>query len=123
MGERQHEQLQQDAKAARVDAERRAEEKHLAQQRERKAVVASFLEEHGFQGINSQKKKLLKTSYPIHKAAKVGNAQLVQMLLMEGADPDQKNSRGETAAEVAQKKNSGGSHASVVRVLVGSLPP
>jgi len=96
--------------AARAEAERVAEEK-------RKAAVAAFLKEYGFTGVNAPRKKLMKTNYALHKAAKLGDTQLVEMLILEGADTKQKDSRGKTPAQVATAKNSKGSHLSVISML------
>merc|ERR1719240_1061041 len=85
---------------------------------EREKAVARFLNQHGFIGINSAKRSLLgRKSYPLHKAAELGNARLVSMLLREGAVPSMLNSSGRTAAAVAQYHDRKGSHAKVVAVL------
>merc|ERR1711941_23541 len=89
----------------------------LAKEQGRKASVDAFLTKYAFSGVSAPKKTWMKTSYAIHKAAKLGDDQLVQMLLEEGALKNQKNSRGETAAQIAKKHNKAGSHANVVSVL------
>merc|ERR1711997_1209261 len=106
--------------AARAEAIRQAEAAHLAQERERKALVAAFLKEHGYCEVAMPKRTMLKTKYPIHTAAKTGDAKIVAALLEEGANPTQKNSVGQTAAQVAQQKNKKGSHANVLRSLSGA---
>jgi hypothetical protein len=108
------EQLRQGelAEAARLEEEARVES--------RKATVAAFLKQHGFSDVSAPRRKFLKTKYPIHKAAKEGDSSLVEMLLLEGADPKQKDSRGKTAAQVAHAKDSKGSHSSVIALLGGS---
>merc|ERR1712048_235152 len=89
----------------------------LAKERERKATVDAFLTKYAFSGVCAPKKTWMKTSYAIHKAAKLGDEQLVRMLLEEGARKDQKNSRGETAAQIAEKHSKAGSHDNVMRAL------
>merc|ERR1712060_123672 len=92
-----------------------------AEARQRKSEVAAFLSEHKFKGgAGDPKKSVFKTNYPLHKAAKRGNAAMVTMLLQEGASASQKNSWGKTAAEVAQAVNKQNSHAGVLRVLASS---
>lgn len=39
--------------------------------------------------------------YPLHVAAKLGDAQAVRLLLAEGADPGKKTSSGRTALDLA----------------------
>jgi len=106
--------------AARAEAVREAEARQLAQERERKALVAAFLKEHGYNKVDVPKKTMLKTKYPIHTAAKTGDSKIVTALLEEGANPAQKNSSGQTALQVAQKKNKSGSHTTVLRTLGGA---
>lgn len=74
-------------------------------------------------GVTGPKKSLLSTTYPLHSAAKEGNARMVAMLLKEGADATQKNSSGRTAVQVAQKRNKAGSHAPVISALAGGRAP
>eukprot|EP00930_Biecheleria_cincta_P039184 TRINITY_DN26957_c0_g1_i1.p1 TRINITY_DN26957_c0_g1~~TRINITY_DN26957_c0_g1_i1.p1 ORF type:complete len:236 (-),score=71.53 TRINITY_DN26957_c0_g1_i1:35-742(-) len=83
----------------------------------RKAAVSSFLKDYGFTDVRSAKRNLVRSTYPLHKAAKLGCGALVAMLLQEGADPAQRDSWGQTAAEVAQQYNKGISHAVVLREL------
>jgi len=84
---------------------------------ERKHVVHSFLSKHGFARVNSCKRSLLSSTYPLHKAAELADEQVARMLLQEGARPAQKNFSGKTAAQVAAKKNKDGSHDKVLAVL------
>merc|ERR1712039_936046 len=101
----------------RAEAMRAAEE----EVRRRKSEVAAFLLEHKFKGgAGDPKKSLFKTNYPLHKAAKRGNAAMVTMLLQEGASALQKNSSGKTAAEIALGVNKQNSHAGVLRILAMS---
>lgn len=101
-----------------AEALRRAEAERV--QEERKTAVAVFLKQNKFTGAAAPKTTMLAKTYPIHCAAIKGDEQMVRMLLEEGADPAQKNSSGKTAAQVAQKKDSKGSHAGVLRALGGA---
>lgn len=121
--ERQAEEARR-AEEARKAAEAAAERARLAEEERqaeaaRKAAVAGFLKEWNFSSVSAPRKKLMKTSYAIHKAAKLGNAEMVVMLLQEGADPKLKDSRGKTAAQIAASKDSKGSHAAVMMLLGG----
>mmetsp|Transcript_28419 Transcript_28419/g.91486 ORF Transcript_28419/g.91486 Transcript_28419/m.91486 type:complete len:256 (+) Transcript_28419:71-838(+) len=99
-------------------AARRAEALRAEQNRKRRAAVAAFLTMHGFTGgVSGAKRNLMNSTYPLHRAAKTANAQMVEYLLMEGADPMQANSAGCSAAQVAQRHDSKCSHAAVLRIL------
>mmetsp|Transcript_69103 Transcript_69103/g.191360 ORF Transcript_69103/g.191360 Transcript_69103/m.191360 type:complete len:211 (-) Transcript_69103:280-912(-) len=104
----------------REDAARRAEETRLEWEaaKARRASVAGFLREKGFKnGAGGAKKSLMSTTYPLHVAAKEGDARIVALLLSEGANAAQRNSTGKTAAQIAEKSNKGGSHAAVLAAL------
>mmetsp|Transcript_278 Transcript_278/g.547 ORF Transcript_278/g.547 Transcript_278/m.547 type:complete len:124 (-) Transcript_278:270-641(-) len=99
-----------------------AQQLRLARRRRlvHKAAVERFLEEHGFTGVNEARRSLLKTTYPLHSAAKHGDHRMILLLLEEGADALQKNSSGKTAEKVAEQRNRGGSHDAVLRALRAS---
>ncbi|CAK0836517.1 unnamed protein product [Prorocentrum cordatum] len=82
-------------------------------EREPVAAAAEQAEQEG------ARRRLLRRSYPLHRAAELGSGQM-EYLLAEGADPSQKNSSGLTAAQVATKKNRGDSHAAALRALGGA---
>ncbi|CAK0899617.1 unnamed protein product [Prorocentrum cordatum] len=98
---------------------RREREEALAAQ-ERRAQVQAFLRAEGFADVGAPRRRLLRKSYPLHRAAELGSGQMVEHLLAEGADPSQKNSSGLTAAQVASRKDRGGSHGSALRALGGA---
>mmetsp|Transcript_30750 Transcript_30750/g.84807 ORF Transcript_30750/g.84807 Transcript_30750/m.84807 type:complete len:227 (-) Transcript_30750:290-970(-) len=108
-------------------AAKEAEGKRLLEERERwlrKSAVMAFLKESGFASVASSKTVMRRTTFPLHVAAEAGNAKMVDMLLKEGADPEQRNSTGKTAAQVAQAAQAkrGGldeAHEDVLRVLAG----
>mmetsp|Transcript_41929 Transcript_41929/g.124427 ORF Transcript_41929/g.124427 Transcript_41929/m.124427 type:complete len:248 (-) Transcript_41929:102-845(-) len=97
-----------------AEAAWRAEEERL-----RKATVAAFLKEYGFSSVTAPKRTLMKTSYAMHKAAKLADSQLVLMLLQEGADPAQQDSRGRTAKSIAEQHDVRWSHKQVIALLNG----
>merc|ERR1711920_225989 len=96
---------------------RRAEIEQLAKERERQAQISTFLKKHGYSSVTAPKRTMLKTKYPIHTAAKTGDPQIVAALIEEGAIPMQKDSSGQTAAQVARSKNKKGSHDKVLHTL------
>mmetsp|Transcript_108659 Transcript_108659/g.286593 ORF Transcript_108659/g.286593 Transcript_108659/m.286593 type:complete len:319 (-) Transcript_108659:741-1697(-) len=116
------EQLRSDReRAEQAEGAIRTEAKRLASERERKAAVLAFLQEHGFSSVDKAKRKMLRKNYPIHVAAEKGDDRMVQMLLKEGADASQRNSAGRTAMQIAVDKDRDNSHQAVVRTLQRAL--
>lgn len=104
-----------------AEAQRQADEDASRKTEERQKLVAAFLQKHGYASVTRGKRTLLKTTYALHEAAKRGDAEMAMMLIEEGADMAQKNSRGHTALQRAQQQDQGGSHADVIRVLGGGV--
>ncbi|CAJ1445815.1 unnamed protein product [Effrenium voratum] len=73
-----------------------------AEAQTRRDAVAAFLKKHGFSAVSRGKRSLLSTTYPLHKAVKLGDARMVGFLLLEGAVKDQKDSSGRTPAQLAK---------------------
>ena len=69
--------------AAQEEAARQAEIDRQTQEQERKALVTAFLKEHGYNDVGIPKRTMLKTKYPIHTAAKIGDPKIVTALLEE----------------------------------------
>jgi len=101
----------------------RFEREEQEQQRtERLEVLNHFCAQNGFSGINDPRRSGCAvwgaaTTYPLHRAAELGDERIVALLLKEGAATLQKDSSGRTAAQVAWRKDKGGSHKSVLRLL------
>merc|ERR1712232_1344919 len=89
--------------------------KRAAEQRQE--AVQKFLADHKFKGINTGKRSLTKTTYPLHEAAKRNDVEMVQMLIEEGAHVNQANSRQQTALQRAQREDKHGSHMVMINVL------
>jgi len=107
-----------DSGTAVLQAEQEAQERKQVEKR--KAAVTSFLREHGFSCVSTPKRTLMgRTTYPIHEAARIGSWKMVSLLIQEGVDPKQRDSRGKTAAQIAHWEDDGesSSHASVLIVL------
>merc|ERR1719506_2067551 len=114
VAEMQRRQMEQ-AKREREAKERAAEEARLAKKaRQDREKVATFLRAKGFSSATAGRRRLLKTSYPLHAAVADNDPEMVQLLLKAGADPAQKNSSGVTPEQQALKLNKNSSHASVL---------
>merc|ERR1712232_1279543 len=78
--ERKRREIEQEAErsrlaheeAVRAEKAQQAEAERLAQEQERKALIATFLKEHGYSNVSAPKRTMLKAKYPIHTAAKTG---------------------------------------------------
>jgi len=122
--EAQRKQEEEEEAQRKQEAERRERERLEQEQRlKRKAALDEFYQRYGFDGVNQPRKggacQVLKinVTYPLHQAAELGKEQIVEYLLQEGAQVNQMNSSKLTAAHVAKKKDKGGSHAEVLRLL------
>jgi len=112
-----------------AEAEQKLREKQkeaalLARQTEMKALVDAFLQEHHFNSVSATRRNMLRTTCPLHRAAELGNSQVVRALLEVRADPLQLNSSGKTAYAAAKKKDKKGSHDAVLNLLTQyAVPP
>mmetsp|Transcript_101703 Transcript_101703/g.283163 ORF Transcript_101703/g.283163 Transcript_101703/m.283163 type:complete len:243 (-) Transcript_101703:156-884(-) len=103
------------------DRESRKQAEDVEQRKRRQQRVEAFLRSHGYSnGVNDPKKTCTKKKYPIHTAAKGGDAEIIEMLLQEGANPVLKTSRGLTALQIAEKKNKNRSHTGAIQLLNGT---
>merc|ERR1719277_2957911 len=109
-----------DEECARKEAElAAAREQELAERaaEARFEAVQKFLADNKFKGINIGRKSLTKTTYPIHEAAKRNDIEMVKMLVEEGANVEQMNSRKQTALQRATQEDKKGSHKEIIRLL------
>ena len=107
----------------------------------RDARVEEFLKQHGFSNIHGDRrptlarkgsfKNLLRMSpkdsdvevlYPIHIATKLGNYEMLLMLLASGADPKKWTSEGRTAIDIAREYNQDGDILELLYRSVASPP-
>jgi len=115
------------ARREEAEAKRRAEEEAEAQRREeaerqkrvqmRKVAIQSWLINNGYSDIHTPKKTYTKIKYPLHTAAKQGNIEITEMLLEEGANRNQPDSKGRTAMDIAKNQNINSSHEGVLDVF------
>merc|ERR1712084_88642 len=102
---------------AAIEAARQAEEEAQRAAEARKKAVQKFMMDHKFKGVNTGRKSLTKTTYPLHEAAKQHDINMVKMLVEEGANVNQTNSRKQTPLQRAKQENKNGSHTEVIGVL------
>jgi len=103
------------------ESERHHEEECLRQAAEQKesdsAKLQKFLLKHGYCGVNRKRTKMLKSKYALHTAVKLTDRDMVSLLLATGADPQLKNSAGETPKKLAHRLNKDSSHGAVLAAL------
>mmetsp|Transcript_102526 Transcript_102526/g.265126 ORF Transcript_102526/g.265126 Transcript_102526/m.265126 type:complete len:233 (+) Transcript_102526:98-796(+) len=117
---------EEEQEAAKLFAESKGKVEELAETQrleEQSRLLLEFLAEHGFAGAHTPRRKMWRTTYPIHKAVKVGDPKIIEILLAEGADPNQKDSRGKTAEQLAQSQGRKGSCETVQRLLRAAAQP
>jgi len=71
----------------------------------KRAFIKDFLVSNGFVTVQSSRERLGVLSYPIHEAARQGNAEMVRMLIEAGANPMREDSMGRTAEQLAEAAN------------------
>jgi DNA repair exonuclease SbcCD ATPase subunit len=106
------EKLQQEEELAaqKADAQRLLEERSAAQ-----ATVDAWCRSNGFVNINAQKKSLMSgTRFPLHEAVSKRNEEIVTLMVKLGVDKSLKNSKWQTAEELAKKMNKNGSMDSIL---------
>mmetsp|Transcript_116576 Transcript_116576/g.341179 ORF Transcript_116576/g.341179 Transcript_116576/m.341179 type:complete len:230 (+) Transcript_116576:1-690(+) len=107
--------IQREERERQAELEEQAKRAELAQRR--RSRIDIFLKEHGYtNGINGFKKTCMKKKYPIHSAAKRGDVEILEILILEGANVSEKDSKGKTALDIAQQKKLTGA----VQVLSGT---
>lgn len=117
--EQLHEEMvADDAEASlRYEEEQRLREERLKEEQEDKRQVESFLKANGFADIDAKRSRLMRTCYPLHVAVSQNNADMVQLLLAEGARSVLKNSAGLTPLQLAMKLDKKGSQAHILKLL------
>jgi hypothetical protein len=104
------------AQAAEATRQREETAARADQAKEQKQLQA-FMKVHGFTGVNFKRTRMMKSKYPLHSAVKHKDADMVRVLLKNGADPALKSSAGHTAQQLALKINKVGSHDLVLSAL------
>jgi len=107
------------ARLARV-AQQRTEEREQEAQANR-AMVEEFLTEHGYDDVNSKRKKHFKYKYPLHTAVK-HKPDMVRRLLRCDADPTLTNSAGKTPRQLAEAMGASGLGSAELADVLSALP-
>lgn len=102
-----------------VEAEIEAEAQAVAAlcDAESRELLEAWLRDNGFTEVNSEKRSLIKTVYPLHVAVSQRDAATVRLLLLEGADAEQRSSLNQTPLQLAEWSNRNGSHDEIVALL------
>jgi len=84
--------------------------------------VKVFLTANGFAGPRAGRRRLGRTTYPLHAAVRGKDAHMVSLLLRWGAESSQTDSAGRTPLELAFKRDWNGSMSKVIDALVTAAP-
>lgn len=104
-------------RAAQLEAQKQEEER-LAQDK-----VSAWLKTNGFADMSTKKKSLMSGSkYALHEAVAKSNSEMVGLMLRLGVDKTLKNSKGQTAEDLAHKLNKNGSMDLILGKLGGNYP-
>lgn len=87
----------------------------------RRRDLKHFLETNGFFHVNVEKRSFGRITYPLHEATRQNTAEIVQLLLEAGPDPQQTTTTGKTAQQIAESSNKEGSHDVVLAVIAEFL--
>jgi len=104
------EQAAREAAAAEAESARLAEEARVRNEeellRKAQAKVNAWCKANGYANVNYQRKKMFGASkLPLHEAVATKDLELLKSLIMCGADKSAKNSKGQTAGDLASKSN------------------
>jgi len=86
----------------------------------REDIARMFLASHGFSNVNEKKRTVVLSSeftYPLHVAVKGNKPEVVEALLMAGANPTQVDSKNFTPLALALQLNQNDSHLPIVAIL------
>merc|ERR1719420_1228270 len=90
--------------AERVRAEREAAEKE--EKRQASSKVSAWCKKNGFVDMSTPKKSMFGGSkFPLHKAVSSKDAEMVRAMVLLDVDKTVKNSKGQTAADLAANLN------------------
>lgn len=102
-------------------------EKSLKRKLRREVAIDDFLEENHFAHMNAPQQSQAcfpmpgfsrpEVLYPVHVAAQQGDHVMLRMLCSEGADLEQKTSKGRSTWDIAKEADRFGSHQQVLGLL------
>ncbi|CAJ1328427.1 unnamed protein product [Effrenium voratum] len=103
------------------------ETKQCLRHRWHKERLRSFLQKHNFQSVNKPRSPSSfaifsdYNIYPVHVAARLGDYQILRLLLAAAADPEQRTAWGRRAMDIAVEANKSQSHEDVLGLLSGRV--
>lgn len=102
-------QAEEKARASREAAEKARAEREAAEKEEKRLAgekVAAWCKKNGFVNMTTQKKTFMHGSkFPLHKAVSNKDVDMVKLMILLGVDTTAKNSKGQTAADLAVSLN------------------
>lgn len=102
-------QAEEKARASREAAEKARAEREAAEKEEKRLAgekVAAWCKKNGFVNMTTQKKTFMHGSkFPLHKAVSNKDVEMVKLMILLGVDTTAKNSKGQTAADLAVSLN------------------
>lgn len=102
-------QAEEKARASREAAEKARAEREAAEKEEKRLAgekVAAWCKKNGFVNMTMQKKTFMHGSkFPLHKAVSNKDVEMVKLMILLGVDTTAKNSKGQTAADLAVSLN------------------
>ncbi|CAE7654967.1 ndor1 [Symbiodinium sp. CCMP2456] len=120
----------EEAKSAKSLTRRQNSRRHLEREKQQE-LLKEFLKEFHFSNVSEPNVTCSKCSclslltveavYPIHEAARLGDASLIRLLLLANVDPEQRTSKGRSAADIARAADKSGSHIEVLDMLLNGL--
>lgn len=107
-----------DAAAAAAAAAAAEEQELLEAKLDAEKKATEWCKKNGFQNIHTPKKTFRgATKYPLHTAVKHKHEEMVGMLLLAGAQKNDKDSNNLTPSDLAAKLNKDGSHVQILSEL------
>ena len=109
--------------SCKIHALSRSHVKRLQKQQQIQDQLEAFLRRYHFVDPVTPRRASVfaKELYPIHVAARIGDVCLLRSLLASGADPEQVNSSGQRALDIARRNNRGASHQEAMELLESNL--
>ena len=118
-------------KEAKSLTRRRNSRRHLEREKQQE-LLKEFLKEFNFSNVSEPRVKCSGCSclslltgesvvYPIHEAARLGDASFMRLLLLANVDPEQRTSNSRSAADIARAEDQFGSHIEVLDMLANDL--
>jgi len=115
--EEQRKTLERQRRREEAEVVARKSARQAKNERESRERAKLFLAAEGFRHVRASRKWSPVSTYPLHRAVKLNNAEMVRLLLWVGADSNATNVFRQTPLRLAKWRNKQGSHAEVIAVL------